>query len=261
MNDIVKVQEPIDPAEAAFVRMQGELALLRRAIEALATERAALEVPDYSATLSQIAAGLKATAKEVSAMAHSPTWQLTPQAMASQIEVASTLARRSDHDALTRASATLTDTANKLRDWVESARLSSLQNWRLLQAGVAGLVGGAILCTAGPGLIASLAPESWGWPERLAAVSLGGDLWSAGERMLMVADPARHQGIVTAECLAKANRAVIDNCVAMAGKGSKPVRCMIVVGPDPAPPQAAPQDRAGEFNTKSVNSPSRVSRD
>ena len=237
MNEIVNAQEPSDPAEAAFVRVHGELALLRRAIEALAMERAALEVPDYSATLSQIAAGLKATVKEVSAMAHSPAMQLAPQAMASQIEAASKLARRTDHDALVQASATLTDTANKLRDWVESARLSSLQNWRLLQAGVAGLVGGAILCAAVRGAIAALAPESWGWPERLAASSLGGDLWGAGEHMLEVADPARHREIVAAERLAEANRAVIDSCVATAGKGSKPVRCMIVVSPGPNLPE------------------------
>lgn len=225
MNEIVNAQEPIDPAEAAFVRMQGELALLRRAIEALATERAALEVPDYSATLTQIAAGLRATAKEVSGVAHSPALQLTPQAMASQIEAASALARRSDHGALTQASASLTDTASKLRDWVDSARLSSLQNWRLLQAGVAGLVGGAILCAAVPGAIAALAPQSWGWPERLAAVSLGGDLWRAGERMLEVADPQRWQTIIEVERLAHANRAVIDACAATAGEvgmGSSP---------------------------------------
>ena len=231
MSEIINAHEPIDPAEAAFVRMQGELALLRRAIEALVAEQAALEVPDYNATLSQIAVGLRATAKEVYAMAHSPALQLTPQAMASQIEAASKLARRSDHDALTRASAMLTDTASQLRDWVESARLSSLQNWRLLQTGGAGLAGGAFLCAVVPGAIAALAPQSWGWPERLAAASLGGDIWGAGERMLEVADPARHQGIVAAERLAQVNWAVIDRCVATAGRGSKPVRCMIVVGP------------------------------
>jgi hypothetical protein len=54
MNENANALEPIDPAEAAFARMQGELALLRRAIEAMAAERAGLEIPDYSATLSQI---------------------------------------------------------------------------------------------------------------------------------------------------------------------------------------------------------------
>jgi hypothetical protein len=131
----------------------------------------------------------------------------------------------------------LIDTVSRLRDCIESARLSRLQNRRLLQAGVAGLVGGAILCAAVPGAIVAIAPKSWGWAERLAAVSLGGDLWSAGERMQAAADPVRHQGIVAAERLAQANRAVIDGCVVTAAKERKSVRCMIVVGPGPASPQ------------------------
>jgi hypothetical protein len=166
MNDIVKGQEPIDPAEAAFSRMQGELALLRRAIEAMATERAGLEVPDYSATLGQIAAGLRTTAKEVGALADRPALQLTPQALAGQMEAAARAARISDHEALVKATAAMTAATRQIGEWIESARLASLQNRRLIQVGVAGLIAGAILWAALSGVFANGIPPSRGGPER-----------------------------------------------------------------------------------------------
>ena len=86
MNDTQTLSTPADPAEAAFARMQGEVALLRRAIEAMAAERAALEIPDYGATLGQIAADLAATTKAVGAMAGSPALRMTPKALVAEID-------------------------------------------------------------------------------------------------------------------------------------------------------------------------------
>ena len=43
-----------DPAAVAFEAMRSELALLRRAVEGLAVERGAADVPDYSETLGVI---------------------------------------------------------------------------------------------------------------------------------------------------------------------------------------------------------------
>ncbi|MBD3734762.1 MAG: hypothetical protein IE934_18905, partial [Sphingopyxis sp.] len=42
-----------DAAEA-FEAMRGELALLRRAVEGLAAERGAIDVPDYTETLGEL---------------------------------------------------------------------------------------------------------------------------------------------------------------------------------------------------------------
>ena len=46
---------PMDPATRAFTELKGELALLRRAIEHVAAEKADIERPDYSNTLAKLA--------------------------------------------------------------------------------------------------------------------------------------------------------------------------------------------------------------
>ena len=44
-----------DPAAEAFARLEGELALMRRAVQHLAAERADIVIPDYGATLTDMA--------------------------------------------------------------------------------------------------------------------------------------------------------------------------------------------------------------
>ena len=110
-----------------------------------------------------------------------------------------------------------------------------MQNRRLIQVGLAGLIGGAILWAAVPGAVAGLAPASWGWPERLATLTLGGDPWTAGERMLAVADPGRWRAVLQARRLADDNGPAIAACPTAAGKGGKAARCQIMVVPEVAP--------------------------
>ena len=52
MND--EVLEPEDPAAAAFTRLEGEVALVRRAVQQLAAEKAEIHIPDYSTTLGEL---------------------------------------------------------------------------------------------------------------------------------------------------------------------------------------------------------------
>ena len=236
MNEIMMAPNPGDPAEAAFARMQGEVALLRCAIEAMAAERAGLETPDYGPTLGQIAADLAATVDAITALEGSPALQLTPQALAGQIVTAAAGARQADHAALAAASATLTRATGDLNGWMESARQTTLQNWRLIQVGLAGLVGGAILGAAGPGAAARIAPRSWGWPEALAARALGLSRWDAGERMLAIADPGQWRAVVQAKRLTDDNAPAIAACATTARKTGKPVRCQVTIGPQAAPP-------------------------
>jgi hypothetical protein len=236
MNEIMTAPDPADPAEAAFARMQGEVALLRRAIEAMAAERATQEIPDYGVTLGQIAADLAETMTAVGAMAESPALRMTPKSLTTEIDAVAADVRRADHAALSAASAALTNATGDLGGWIESARQASVQNWRLIQVGVAGLVGGAILSASVPGAVAGLAPQSWGWPERLAALSLGGDLWNAGERMLAIADWVRWRAVEHAKHLADDNAPAITACATAAAKGGRPVRCQVMVGSEASPP-------------------------
>ena len=89
------MQEGGDPAEA-FDRLRAaiegqdrELALLRRAVEGLAAERAHIDVPDYSETLGRMQQGVDATAERIAAIndviARSPALAMTPEQMAQRI--------------------------------------------------------------------------------------------------------------------------------------------------------------------------------
>ena len=55
MTNDVRSVEPADPAAAAFSRLEREIALIRRAVENLATEKANIDIPDYSSTLGEMA--------------------------------------------------------------------------------------------------------------------------------------------------------------------------------------------------------------
>ncbi|MGH7025420.1 MAG: DUF6118 family protein [Caulobacteraceae bacterium] len=221
-----------DPA-VAFDEMRGELALLRRAIERLAAERA--EAPDYSESLGQITASLASTRKTLRAILERPALELTPEVMGARIHAAADQVRRADKSALAEALAALTRATGALNDWIESARQASVQNWRLIQAALAGLVGGAVLWAVTPGVVAGLAPQSWGWPERLAALTLGGDPWIAGERLLAIGDPGRWQAMVRAKRLADDNAPAIEACATAARKEGKPVRCVVTFDPRVVP--------------------------
>src|SRR3546814_18803167 len=47
--------DEIDPATEAFARLEGEMAMVRHTVQNMARERADIVIPDYTATLSQMA--------------------------------------------------------------------------------------------------------------------------------------------------------------------------------------------------------------
>ena len=75
---LVEPQQPNDPAAQAFAQLRGEVALLRRAVEQLASERADIVLPDYSATLGKIALTLGEIGGDMQQMAASPALEVTP---------------------------------------------------------------------------------------------------------------------------------------------------------------------------------------
>jgi len=195
--DLIDQGEPSDPAALAFEALRREVTVLTAAVSALAAQQGS--IPDYSESLGQIAGDLARVAKGVAQLAASPALTLTPAEIAGQIAWAGTEARRQDHAALQAAQGGLERATGDLRGWIASARQASLQNRRLVQVGLAGLVGGAVLGAFVPGAIASSAPEHWAWPEKMAAGVLHRDLWAAGERMLAVADPERWRAMQTVQ--------------------------------------------------------------
>ena len=74
-----------DAAEA-FEAMRGELALLRRAVEGLAVERAHIDIPDYSETLGRMQQGVDGATGRLDhigkMLAAVPVMAMTPEQMA-----------------------------------------------------------------------------------------------------------------------------------------------------------------------------------
>lgn len=193
MDQDIGSEPPVDPAAVAFEALRREVALLNVALAGLAAERAS--APDYSETLGEIAQGVRVAVGRIGKLTTSPALAITPAEMARQITAAGDEARRQDRAALHQARDSLQRAADDLRGWIDTARLTSLQNWRLLQAALAGLIGGAVLGASFPAIVAQAAPGAWAWPEKRAARVLHRDMWSAGERMLSVADSKRFRAM------------------------------------------------------------------
>lgn len=227
MDQDIGSEAPVDPAAVAFEALRREVALLNVALAGLAAERAS--VPDYSETLGEIAQGVRVAVARVGKLASSAALTLTPAEMAQQITAAGDEARRQDRATLHQAQEMLQRAAGDLRGWVDTARLASVQNWRLLQAALAGVIGGAVLGASLPVIVAQAAPEQWAWPERRAARVLHRDMWSAGERMLAVADPQRWQEMQIWRRIVEQNRDVLARCVAAGQKAKGAKRCLISV--------------------------------
>lgn len=212
-----------DPATRAFTELKGELALLRRAVEHLATEKAEIDIPDYSSTLAKLA-------KSVIAIEGKPAMQITPEDLGARIEAAAGQARREDQAMLAEAKRELAETTRSLRATIGTAATIDQQKracWR--RAGM-GFAAGCLLMAVLPGLVAHLAPTGWYWPERLATrIVREPTLWQAGTRIMRADSPAAWQSIDDAAELRRDNHEAIDTCEQQAATTKQPVRCTIRV--------------------------------
>ncbi|USQ97331.1 DUF6118 family protein [Caulobacter sp. RL271] len=227
MDQDIGSEAPADPAAVAFEALRREVALLNVALAGLAAERAS--TPDYSETLSEIAQGVRVAVGRVGKLATSPALALSPVEMSRQITAAGNEARRRDRAELHQALEGLHRATIDLRGWIDTARLASVQNLRLLQSALAGVVGGAVLGSSVPAIVAQAAPERWAWPERRAASLLHRDIWSAGERMLATANPGQWRDIQTARRIVDLNREALAKCARAAERDQANTRCLISV--------------------------------
>ncbi|MFW2853782.1 DUF6118 family protein [Sphingomonas sp. TX0543] len=79
--------------------------------------------------------------------------------------------------------------------------------------------------------IARVTPESWHWPERMAARTPDRPMWDAGQRLMSVAAPESWRAIVAGDRIVIANRDTIDGRRKAAAKARDAVRCTIRVRP------------------------------
>lgn len=221
----------IDPATQAFSRLERQMALMRRAVEHLATERVELAVPDYSATLGKLAGDLAKVAQSVAQIAAEPALKHTPLTMAERISQAAEAARRSDHDRLIQAQSELRAAGEDLRRIVATVRTATEQRQQTVTTGGIGVLTGLFLWAGLAGPIARSLPESWQIPERMARRVLDAPtLIDAGSKLLQSADPERWEEVIQAAKLSADNREAINRCKGLSKKERRAVNCQLRIG-------------------------------
>ena len=226
MTDVALVT---DPAALAFEGLGTEVKLVRLAVQALTAEKGQINIPDYSATLEQMAGQLEVTNELLEAITDKPALRLTPEAFGAQIKKAADLASQTQRDELQNARNNLVTATNAIVARVNSARdrdEQKLWNWGFAAGGI---VIGMLIAVAEPHIADRLAPASWYWPEQRAAGTLGMSMTDAGMHLISVEDPNKARNLITAAHIMEDNAQVIDGCAKVAARAKRPVSCAISV--------------------------------
>ena len=235
---LLQKQASDDPAAQAFERVREELALLHQAVKGMAADRHELVIPDYNATLAQMAEKLGAVDAQLAAIADRPALRLTPEALGAQIKKAADLASQTQRDELQSARNNLVNATNAIVAHVNSARdhdEQKLWNWGFAAGGI---VIGMLIAAAWPHIADGLAPPSWHWPEQRAASRLGMSMTDAGMHLISVEDPDKARNLLAAAHIPDDNAQVIDECAKAAARAKRRVRCSISVKPGVGEPPA-----------------------
>jgi hypothetical protein len=206
------------------------MALVRRAVQHLAAERADIVIPDYGKTLGGMAKRLDAMLGSLGDIAEHPAMKMTPEGFRKHIEVAAVAARRADHESIEQARNDSRQATQDLKATLIQVRTVDEQRRRLWQGIGGGALAGILLWSFLPGTIARAMPESWHWPERMAARMTGApSRWDAGARLMQTDSPQAWNALVVAADLLRDNRDVVDACRKSASRSPQPVRCTVKI--------------------------------
>jgi flagellar hook-basal body complex protein FliE len=221
-----------ETAQEAFARVEGELALLRRAVERMAVERAELpEQPDYSETLAGMVQKIDATLQRADALVAAARDGASPRHVVDRIVAASGDARAEDRRTIATAAAELKDAVRVLQGVAASARRGDEQNRWLMWTAIGGVVLGMVLWTAFAGVVARAVPASWQWPERMATHTLGGTTWDGARRLAAASYPGTWNAMVAGTVIGQGNQAALERCQQAANKAGEPLRCTVRIKP------------------------------
>lgn len=224
-----------ETAQEAFARVEGELALLRRAVERMAVERAELpDQPDYSETLASMVQKIDATLQRADALVAAARDGASPRHVVDRIVAASGDVRAEDRRTIATAAAELKDATRVLQGVAVSARRGDEQNRWLMWTAIGGVVLGMILWAAFASVAARAVPASWQWPEKMAARTLAMPMWEGGQRMMRAASPSAFAALATGDRIVAANREALEACRKRADREQETIRCSVSIGPERA---------------------------
>ena len=238
MNQRGNVGDPEpDLAAEAFARlemriseMDGRIALMTRALEHIAIEKQGIDIPDYTPTLTKMNSYLVELAAQAQKMAKAPALQMTPENMAARIDQAALQAREADRVNIAQARMLLNDARESQMRAIGHLRTRRAQGWNMAYSALGATVAVMLLWLVHPGWAASVGPQSWLWPERVARRTMGEPtLWEAGTRLLEVGNPRAWQAVVEGMDILKANSEALDKCKKSAFKTNSSVQCNIIV--------------------------------
>ena len=211
-------------------RLEGRMAVMARALEHIAIEKQSLEFPDYGPTLAKMNGYLATLAGQTKTIMDAPAMQLTPEGMAKRIDVAADAARATDKATIKKSLELHHQAHADHMRAIGTVRTKQEQRWQMFCCGGGVALAVSLLWLIYPGWAASIGPESWLWPERVARRTLGeASLWDAGIRLMRAGNPEGWQAIVDAADLARENRDTIAACEKAAAKSKEPVRCTISI--------------------------------
>jgi len=228
-RSLLNEPEPVaETAAQAFARLDGRIAVMSRAVEHLAAERASIDIPDYSATLGQMNTQLAVIGQGLAGIAKKPAMMLTPEGMATRMDAAAEQSRRTDSATLREAREGHREAARIIRDLVGALREKQEQRMRLLWTACGGLFAGCLLWSFLPGVVARTLPEGLHLPERMARHMVGEPtLWEAGARIMRADRPRSWQAIADTAEMLRDNHQAIATCEQAASEAKQPVRCTI----------------------------------
>lgn len=217
--------------EAMDARFDGRLAVIARALEHIAIEKQSIEIPDYNPTLAKINANMAEFAKQMKALSQSEALRMTPENMGERIDAVAEAAREADRITIKDMRELNRQSNVAINKAVGTLRAKQDQRWHMLYAIGVAILAIFLLWLFYPGWAASMAPQGWHWPERVARRTMGEPtLWDAGIRLMQAGNPEGWQAIVDAADMRQANRETIAACDRAAEKAKEPVQCTIRIG-------------------------------
>lgn len=242
LNDPEPDTAPPDAAAEAFARLSdrvagmeerldGRMAMMTRALEHIAIEKQSIEIPDYTPTLAKIGGHLASIVAQTKAMQESPALKMTPESMVERITAAAKAAREGDRATVSKAQELHDQAYADLKRATGIVRTKQQQRLHMLYTGIGTALAVSLLWLAYPGWAASIGPQGWHWPERVARRTMGEPtLWDAGIRLMRAGNLEGWQAIVDAADMARENRDAIAACQKAAAKAKDTARCVVSIG-------------------------------
>mgnify|MGYP003146838904 CR=1 FL=1 len=225
-----ELAEESDPATEAFARLEGEMAMVRHTVQNMARERADIVIPDYTATLGQMADQLAQVSKTLTAIGSKPAIELTPEEIAGQIKRASHDMLRDSSDLFRQGRKDLDTATGRLAAIVGRVRAEDEQKRQTWGFAGVGVLAGILLWSILPGTIARAMPESWHWPERMARKAVGEPtIVEAGIRLIRSQNPEAWEELAAAQRIVSENRQALARCNERARKAERAINCSIEI--------------------------------